>query len=213
METNRVSFQVFKDFFIQIGCFTTEQVLLWKQDFSLFNLSRWTKEGRLLRIKRNLYTFPEIAGKPESHLLFSSVICRPSYISLHYALHYYEIIPEEVVQVTAVTSLKTQAFDTDIGYYAYQSVKEKLMFGFELHDCIALKGARIPFARPEKAVLDLLYLYPQYNTRQSMVDLRFDESFMEEDFDWQRFDSYLDRAGSAALSRRASLFQEVYRGQ
>jgi hypothetical protein len=37
------------------------------------------------------------------------------------------------------------------------------------------------FATPEKAILDLLYLYPQYNNEEEIKELRFDEVFMQLD--------------------------------
>jgi hypothetical protein len=51
---------------------------------------------------------------------------------LHTALAFYGIIPEAVVQVTSVTSLKTASFRNEFGEYSYKNVKENLMFGYEL---------------------------------------------------------------------------------
>ena len=212
METNRINFQSFKDVFIQLGCFTTEQILMWKADFSRFNLSRWIKEGRIIRLRQNLYTFPEVIGKPESNLFFSGKIYGPSYISLHYALHYYEIIPEEVVQVTAVSTRKTKDFDTPCGYYSYHNIKPSLMFGYELRECMAIPGSRVQFATPEKAVLDLLYLYPQYSSADEIEQLRFDEAYMTEEFNWDRFESFSAGISSGALSHRVGLVRKVYHG-
>ena len=212
METHRISFQSFKDMFLRLGCFSDEQVLLWKDDFSRFNLSRWVKEGRIIRLRQNLYTFPEILTRSEHLLFFSGRMYSPSYISLHYALHYYEIIPEEVVQITAISTKKTKEFDTPYGCFSYHNVKPQLMFGFELRECMAVPGYRVPFALPEKAVLDLLYLYPEYNTEESIRQLRFDEDFMSDDFDWARFEGFSDRVSSPALKQRVDLVREVYHG-
>ncbi len=42
------------------------------------------------------------------------------------------MIPEAVLQITSVTSLKTAGFSNDFGDYSYKSVKEDLMFGYNL---------------------------------------------------------------------------------
>ncbi|MGM9798633.1 MAG: hypothetical protein ACI3ZY_13880 [Parabacteroides sp.] len=65
-------------------------------------------------------------------------------------------------------------------------------------------------ALPEKALLDLLYLYPFYNTEQEMIDLRLDEEFMAEDLDLERLGIYLEKMRSKALDARVKLLQKSY---
>ena len=45
-------------------------------------------------------------------------------------------------------------------------------------------------AYPEKAIIDLLYLYPQYNTAEALLELRFDEWWMQEELDRERLLAY-----------------------
>lgn len=103
-------------------------------------------------------------------------IYRPSYISLHTALSFYGLIPESVVQITSVTSLKTATFTNSMGEYSYKSMKEGLMFGYQLKPIT--DNLTIRFATPEKAILDLLYLYPFYNSVQELEELRLDEDYL-----------------------------------
>jgi hypothetical protein len=42
-------------------------------------------------------------------------------------------------------------------------------------------GRALQMADPEKAILDLLYLYTGYNSAQDMEDLRLDEDFLHAD--------------------------------
>lgn len=65
-------------------------------------------------------------------------------------------------------------------------------------------------ATPEKAILDLLYLYPQYKTTEDMEELRLDESFMTEEFNIPRFQTYIKRAGNKALGIRANELLNTY---
>ncbi len=66
------------------------------------------------------------------------------------------------------------------------------------------------FATPEKAIIDLLYLYPFYNTERDLENLRLDESYMEDDLNVKRLTEFSDRIGSKALSKRIDILRKVY---
>ena len=82
------------------------------------------------------------------------------------------------------------------------------MFGYNLKEM--KDGRRIMFATPEKALIDLLYLYPFYNTEHELEELRLDESYMEIEFNTERLTEFSDRIGSKALSNRIKLLREVH---
>lgn len=98
-----------------LGCFNIHQVYAWKPGFDRNNIVRWTKVGQLIRLRQGFYTFPEYKQKPDFTLYFANRIYLPSYVSLHTALAFYGLIPEAVVQVTSVTSLKITSLSNDFG--------------------------------------------------------------------------------------------------
>jgi predicted transcriptional regulator of viral defense system len=198
----------FKNRMFDLGCFNTHQVYAWKPDFDRNNFVRWTKKGLLIRLRQGYYTFPEYKSKPDFTLFFANRIYRPSYISLHTALAFYGIIPEAVVQITSVTSLKTASFQNELGEYEYKSVREELMFGYDVKPIA--NGKSLQLALPEKALLDLLYLYPFYNTEQEMEDLRLDEDFLLDELDLKRLENYLLKFNSKALQKRVKLLKSIY---
>ena len=59
------------------------------------------------------------------------------------------------------------------------------MFGY--HHKTIPDNRTLLFAKPEKAILDLLYLYPFDDSVQELEELRLDESFMAEDLDQRAF--------------------------
>jgi hypothetical protein len=118
------------------------------------------------------------------------------------------MIPEAVSQITSVTSLKTATFKNDFGDYSYKNIREDLMFGYELKEMD--ENRRLMFATPEKALLDLLYLYPFYNSEKEMEELRMDEYYMREDLRTEMLMSYNGRFKSKALDKRTRLLQKVY---
>lgn len=191
-----------------LGCFNIHQVYAWKPGFDRNNFVRWVNKGLLIRLRQGYYTFPEYKGKPDFALYFANRIYRPSYVSLHTALAFYGMIPEAVIQITSVTSLKTISFANDFGEYGYKSVKEELIFGYDLKPIA--DGRTFQLARPEKALLDLLYLYPFYNTEQELEDLRLDEDFMQDDLDRKLLEEYTVKFKNKALEKRVQLLINTY---
>lgn len=65
-------------------------------------------------------------------------------------------------------------------------------------------------AHPEKALLDLLYLYPQYNTEEDIEELRLDEDYMTSELNYDRLDEYQHRIGNKALDARVKLLRHYF---
>ncbi|KAA6326016.1 hypothetical protein EZS27_024827 [termite gut metagenome] len=203
-----MNFLEFKDRMFNLACFNTYQVFAWQPDFDRNNITRWIKKGYLIRLRQGYYTFPEYKGKPDYPLYFANRIYKASYISLHTALSFYGIIPEVVVQITSITSLKTISFTNDFGEYSYNTVKENLMFGYDLKPMV--DNRIIQFATPEKALLDLLYLYPFYDNELEMEELRLDEDYLHDDLNIELFMEYSLKFQSKALNQRVELLFKTY---
>ena len=180
-----MDFLTFRERMYPMGCFNINQVLIWEKDFD--------------RKYRQM---------PDFSRYVANRIYTPSYISLHSALSFYGMIPEEVVQLTSVTTLKTAKFQNDFGTFHYQNVKTPLFFGYEIKTM--QNGRGLLFATPEKALLDLLYLNPFYKTEQDMEELRLDEDFMQNEFNTERLSDYLSRIGSKALTQRVKRLLKTY---
>lgn len=203
-----MNFIEFRENFYPLACFSLDQIYSAYPQFNRTNLTRWIKQGYIARLRQGYYTFPDYKSKRDFSLYFANRIYKPSYISLHTALSFYGMIPEAVSQITSVTSLKTAKFKNDFGDYSYKNIKDDLMFGYELKEID--ESRRLMFATPEKALLDLLYLYPFYNTEKEMEELRIDEYYMREDINVEMFISFNGRFRSKALDKRTRLLQKVY---
>ncbi|MEA4841409.1 MAG: hypothetical protein VB110_10445 [Bacteroidales bacterium] len=202
-----MNFIEFRKSFIDIGCVNTHQIVALYPDFNHNNLTRWVKQGLLVNLRQGYYSFPELRVHPDFVFYISNRIYKPSYISLHSVLAFYGIIPEAVTQITAVSSLKTAEFQNDFGVYTYKKVREDLFFGYELKP---FGDKSILFAHPEKALLDLLYLYPFYDSFEELEELRLDEAYITNELDRTRLDEYAARFGSKALTRRVALMKKIY---
>ncbi|GHS99922.1 hypothetical protein FACS189421_11270 [Bacteroidia bacterium] len=203
----------FRNRFFDLGCFSVHQVYAWQADFEKSNLTRWAKQNLLIKLRNGYYSFPEYLKQPDFVFFVSNRIYRPSYISLHTALAFYGMIPEAVVQITAVSTLKKATFENAFGLFSYQQIASHLLFGYDLFGYDAKpfsNGGTLLFAQPEKALLDLLYLYPFYNTQQELEELRLDEDFLQQDFNVELFNKQASQFHSKALSKRAELLLKTY---
>ncbi len=204
----RMDFLTFRERMYPMGCFNINQVLLWEKDFDRNNLTRWCRKGLLVKLRNQYYAFPEYRQVPDFSRYVANRIYMPSYISLHSALSFYGMIPEEVVQLTSVTTLKTAKFENAFGTFHYQNVKTPLFFGYEMKTM--QNGRGLLFATPEKALLDLLYLNPYYKTVHDMEELRLDEDFLQSEFNWGRLHDYLAQIGSKTLTQRVKRLLKAY---
>lgn len=203
-----MNFIKFREKMFDLACFNIHQVLAWEPDFNRDNLTRWLKRGLLIKLRQGYYAFPEYRQKPDYAYYIANRMYRPSYISLHTALSFYGIIPEAVVQITSVSTLKTTFFKNEFGEYSYKSIKYPLFFGYDLKPM--QDGRTLQFAFAEKALLDLLYLYSFYDTNQEMEELRLDDYFMHHELDIEKFKRYTLRFKSKALEKRAELLFKTY---
>ncbi|MDL2228380.1 hypothetical protein LJC30_05790 [Odoribacter sp. OttesenSCG-928-L07] len=99
-------------------------------------------------------------------------------------------------------------FENSFGSFSYQQILPQLMFGYEQK--AFFDKYSLLFATPEKAILDLLYLYPIYNNEQEINELRFDEEFMQEDLNIGRLNEFTERFQSETLKKRVNLLLKVH---
>ena len=134
------------------------------------------KKGLLIRLKRGLYAVsPEISGKELSLGLIANHLYGPSYVSLHWALRWYGLIPERVETVTSITTRHTREFETPLGRFTFRGVsKEYFPIGIKSQEDA---GLHFLLASPEKALCDML-MNEKYVPDQSISRLQV---FFEED--------------------------------
>lgn len=118
---------------------------------SSFLLHRYTAKGYVIRIKRGLYAFPDTLP-PE--LFLANKIYEPSYVSLEFALSYHRLIPENVYEITSVTTKATRRFETLGKIYSYRRIKRDAFTGYTTDK---QRGCSFLIADAEKAFVDATY--------------------------------------------------------
>lgn len=179
---------------------------------NLMNLVRWQKKGYISKLRNKWYVFNDTESRENVEWLAANLIYAPSYISLHTALSWYNLIPEMIATTTSVTTLKTNKFSTPLGNFDYHSIKPDI-FGFgcvlENMDALTANSRKIMVATPRKAILDFFYINSFYNSEQDFIDLRLNDSefskYLNEDF-YQ----YLEKYQNKALERKIRLMIKTY---
>ena len=202
--------QDFKKQFFELALFSTNQVYAWYPDFDKNNFTRWAKQGYIIKIRQGFYCFSEYVSQPNFDFFVANTIYSPSYISLHTALAFYGIIPETVVQTTSISTLKTMFFKNDLGQFSYSKIKNDLFCGYSSLPFNSTGERVVLIAQPEKAILDLLYVYPQYSTEEKILNLRFDEYIMRKELNKSRLKKYLKIFDNRALNKKIEILQKIY---
>jgi len=172
-------------------------------------LSRWTKAGRLVQLRRGLYTLSPPFQKVKPHpFLIANRLVRGSYVSCQSALADYGLIPEHVPVVTSVTTKRPGRWDTPLGSYQFRHIKTGLFWGYRLTDLGA--GQRAFVARPEKALLDLIYLQSGGNSLEYLQELRLQNL---ERLDLDELERQADGANSPKLRRAAAVVVDLARAE
>jgi len=162
-------------------------------------LSRWTRAGKLVQLRRGLYALAAPYGKrPPLPFLVANELRRPSYVSLQSALAYYGMIPEYVPSVTSVTTGRPGQARTPLGVFIYRHIKTPLFAGYRRIEVADSQSAFI--ATPEKGLLDLIYLTPHGDEAGYLEELRLQNL---EALDLKALVETARASGSAKLMRAA----------
>lgn len=164
-------------------------------------LSRWVKSGSLVQIRRGLYAFSNEYGQTRPHpYALANQMKRGSYVSLQSALAYYHLIPEYVAQVTSITTGRPETVSNPLGDFIFKHVKKELFFGFQIMEMV--KGQEAFIARPEKALLDLIYLTARIDLPKYLRELRLQNTDILKGVVLREF---ADMSGSPKLRRAVPL--------
>jgi len=140
-------------------------------------VSRYVKNGYILRLRRNLFVLKEKFDNldNEQKFMLANFIVSPSYISFITALSYYELttqVPQNFFE--SVSLYRSKILQINNNVFKYSKIKKEFYFGF-------VKKDNFFIATPEKALVDSLYLMVrgEYKLDLSAVDFaKFDKNII-----------------------------------
>jgi predicted transcriptional regulator of viral defense system len=170
--------------------------------FDWKNLVYWQQKKYLQKVRNSWYRLTESPLDTETLFFISNQIYQPSYVSLETALSYYGFIPEGVFKTTAVSTLKTQQFQTPIGNFGYQNIKPTIFFGYRL---LPIGKHFYKMAEPEKAILDFVYLHSELNSESHFEGLRLNIDEFKSTINLDTLKLYLNLYNSPMLTKRVEI--------
>jgi predicted transcriptional regulator of viral defense system len=172
-------------------------------------LDRWVKSGRLLQLRRGVYSVaPPYQAEDPHPFLIANHLRKPSYVSLQSALSHYGMIPESVPVTTSVTTGRPEELQTPLGGFVFRHLKKTAFFGYTQ---IEISGGQSVFlSSPEKALLDLLYLTPGSDSPEYLEGLRFEPLDL---FKWDVLRIHAERFHSLKLKRAVKVLSRLTSGK
>jgi predicted transcriptional regulator of viral defense system len=167
-------------------------------------LYRWTRAGKLLPLRRGMYTLADRYRKVRINPAeLANHIYRPSYLSGLWALGFYGLIPEKVVMFTSVTTRVPRRFENSLGRFEYRHVKQSAFFGYRVAE---IDGRKVLVADPEKALLDLWHLGKGTWNEARMGEMRFQNL---DSVDPEKLEQFAEVFDSRRLQRAAKAWSEL----
>lgn len=134
-------------------------------------LFRLVRQGKVKSLRRGMYVLGETYRKMSPNpAMLANRIYTPSYLSFHWALGYYGLIPEKVVLYTSATTRVPRSFENEFGHFQYKHIKPDCFAGYQT---VAMDGQNVLIAVPEKALLDLWHIENGEWTTERMASMRF----------------------------------------
>jgi predicted transcriptional regulator of viral defense system len=179
-------------------------------------ISRMVQKGELWRLKNGFFLIGSrfLRGHGDyPYEQIANLLYGPSYVSLEWALSFYNFIPERVSAITSVTIGSSKAFDTPIGNFTYRHVRNSRY-------CLGIDRKNIPgqvggflIATPEKALADWVYFTcNDMDKKELLQDLleakRIDKSTLQS-LDNEMMEAIAHRYNSAVVRRLYSIIREL----
>lgn len=139
-------------------------------------IERLVKKQVLIKLKCGLY---EDDLEKDYSIRYANYLVTPSYISLHFALSYYSLIPEIVYEITSVTTRTKKKRDILLSnkiLYSYRDIPFKAFYTGITEIDMGKDGDQIvQIATREKAICDILYTYKNIRSMRDVRELLFED--------------------------------------
>lgn len=168
-------------------------------------LSRWTKAGKIIRLRRGCFMprefWLEHKNTPDFIALVSGIIQPHSYLTGTWILQKYGVMTEGIYSVTAATAKHTRVIRNPIATFYYTHIRGKLFTGYNETNYAGLSCRE---ATAAKALFDYFYFKNEPATIESeRLNLSHWGKKMKAEFF-----SYITLSGSPKMRRIAKNLQE-----
>jgi predicted transcriptional regulator of viral defense system len=170
-------------------------------------LSHWVKDGRLIKLRRGLYTLNPKKWEGFWHpFLIANQLQPGSYVSVQSALSFYGMIPEYVPVTTSVGPGRQETLRYSSGSFWFRHITEKMLCGYLQIEVMPKQF--VLMASPEKALLDLIHLTPGADCVEYLSELRLQNA---EAISFPKLIELAQRMGKPKLLRASQLIGPLFK--
>lgn len=168
-------------------------------------VTKLTKDGWLIRLKRGLYAISDLSNRgflSLSPYVIANLLVKNSYVSFESALNYQGIFDQLTSKVIAITTdrIKNKAIELNSMEYNFVSIQEKWFFGWEE---VTFDNQSVHIATAEKALIDMI----QFHKSKYSVDLVIEKLRLNRDsLNMERLQEYLGKMSITTIKIFGFLF-------
>ena len=149
-------------------------------------ISQLLKSGALVSLRRGMYVVGSKLDLPTPNkFLIANHLRGPSYVSLEAALSYWGMIPENVFEISSVTTKSYKTFKNAIGRFSFQKMNTSY-FSYGITNVVVSAKQSFLMASKEKALCDKIVVSPNLilrsvkQTKAYLIeDLRIDLEILQ----------------------------------
>ncbi|MFA6917780.1 MAG: type IV toxin-antitoxin system AbiEi family antitoxin [Candidatus Gracilibacteria bacterium] len=169
-------------------------------------ITKLTKNGWLVRIKKGLYAISDLSNRgflSLSPYLVANLLSSHSYVSFESALQYYGMFDQLINKTISVSTKKYKT--TKLGNVEYSFIKTKADYYFGWQE-VVVDNKTIRIATAEKALIDII----NFHKSKYAVDLVIEKlREHKKDLDFVKFNKYLSKFSTTTVKIFGFLFDLI----
>lgn len=139
----------------------------WDQKQAKNVITKLTKDGWLIRLKRGLYAISDLSNRgflSLSPYVVANLLATESYVSFESALNYHGIFDQLTSKIISISKKQYKTVELNSTEYSFVKVQDRWFFGWE---DVTVDNKSVRIATAEKALIDMI----QFHKSKYSVDL------------------------------------------
>ena len=187
---------------------TSEQIYaqgkeVWNKKVVKNVITRLTRDGWLIRVKRGLYAISDLSNRGFLSLsppVVASLLVRDSYVSFESALAYHGMFDHLTNKTISISQVQYKSVQLQSVEYSFVKVLDKWFFGWEE---VNIDNKTVRMATAEKALIDMV----QFHKSKYTVDLVVEKlSLYKDSLNLQKMTEYLGKMSLTTIKTFGFLF-------
>lgn len=187
---------------------TSEQIYaqskgVWNRNVAKNVITRLTRDGWLIRVKRGLYAISDLSNRgflSLSPYVVANLLVKDSYVSFESALSYHGMFDQLTSKITSVSEVQYKSVQLQSMEYSFVKVLDKWFFGWQE---VSIDNKTVHMATAEKALIDMI----QFHKSKYTIDVVVEKlTHYQDSLDLHRMTEYLGKMSLTTAKTIGFLF-------